>query len=111
MQYTIPSEDIQPINRFGSHAAKLLKDTRRKRRPLFLTTKGEATGVLMDVEEYERLLDLIEFHKTILASEAEADRGEVISHEQLERESRHWIKPAKRQASTRSNGRKRRNGR
>jgi prevent-host-death family protein len=102
MQYTIPSQDIQPISRFGSQAAKLLKDIRRSRRPLFLTSKGEAAGVLMDIEEYERLLELIRFHETILASEAEADRGEVFSHEQVEKESKKWIKQAKRQTSTKS---------
>lgn len=67
----------------------------------------------MDVEEYERLLELIELHETILASEAEADRGEVISHEQLEKESKEWIKKANQKntkKSTKSNGRKQRNG-
>jgi prevent-host-death family protein len=102
MQHTVPSEDIRPISRLGSQAAKLLKDIRRNRRPLFLTSKGEAAGVLMDVNEYERLVELIRFHETILASEAEADRGEVISHEQMEKESKLWIRRAKRQPSTKS---------
>jgi len=102
MQYTIPSEDIRPISRFGSQAAKLLKDIRRNRRPLFLTSKGEAAGVLMDIEEYERLMELAEFRKAIRASIAQADRGEVISHEQMERESKQWTKQAKRHTSTKS---------
>jgi hypothetical protein len=49
--------------------------------------------------------------ETILASEAEADRSEVISHEQLEKESKGWIKQASRQKSMKSNGQKRRSGR
>jgi hypothetical protein len=76
-----------------------------------LISKGKAAGVFMDIEEYERLLELIEFHQTILASEAEADRGEVISHEQLEKESKGWIKQASRRKSMKSNGQKRRSGR
>jgi prevent-host-death family protein len=95
MQRILPSEDIRPISRLGSEAVKLLKDVRRNGRPVFLTSNGQAAGVLMDIEEYERLLELIEFHETIRASEAEADRGEVISHEELEKESKHWIKKAK----------------
>ena len=102
MEYTIPSEDIRPISRFGSQAAKLLKDARRNRRPVFLTSKGQAAGVLMDIEEYERLLELKKLRKAIRASIAQADRGEVISHEQLEKESKQWIKQAKRQTSTKS---------
>ncbi len=95
MPHPVPFEDIRPLNRLGGQAAKLLKDARRNRRPVFLTSKGEAAGVLMDIEEYERLLESIAFHETILASEAEADRGEVISHEQLEKESKQWIKQAR----------------
>ena len=37
---------------------------------------------------------MIRFHETILASDAEADRGEVISHEQLEKASKKWINKA-----------------
>ncbi len=82
------------------------------RRPVFLINKGKAAGVLMDIEEYERLLELIEFHEAILASEAEADRGEVISHEQLEKESKEWIKNRRKNTkkNTKSNGRKRPGG-
>ncbi|GEM_PF-966121 len=107
----LPSEDIQPITQLGSQTAKLLRDVQKNRRPVFLINKGKAAGVLMDIEEYERLLELIELHETILASEAEADRGEVISHEQLEKESKEWIKKANRRKSTKSNGQKLRKGR
>jgi len=92
MSHTFPSEDIRPLSLFGTHATKLLKDVQRSRRPVFLMNKGKAAGVFMDVDEYERLLELLEFHQTILASEAEADRGEVISHEQAIKESKRWIK-------------------
>jgi len=112
MQYTtLPSEDIRPLSLLGDHATKLLKDVQRSRRPVFFMNKGKAAGVFMDVDEYERLLELLEFHQTILASEAEADRGEVISHEQLEEESKEWVKQATRRKSTKSTGQKRRNGR
>ncbi len=115
MQHTLPSEDIRPISLFGSRATELLRAVQMNRRPVFLINKGKAAGVLMDIEEYERLLELIEFHETILASEAEADRGEVISHEQLDKESKEWVKKANHQKNTKkhtkSNGRKLRGGR
>ncbi len=111
MHYLLPSEDIRPISQLGGHTAKFLKDVQRTRRPIFLTNKGKAAGVLIDIAEYEYLLERIAFHETILASEAEADRGEVISHEQFERESKGWTKVAQRPKNTRSNGPKRRNGR
>ncbi|NUO78648.1 type II toxin-antitoxin system Phd/YefM family antitoxin [candidate division KSB1 bacterium] len=111
MQTILPSEDIRPISELGGHTAKFLKDAQRTRRPIFLTSRGKAAGVLIDIEEYERLLERIAFHETILAAEAEAKRGEVVSHAQLERESRQWIKTTTRPKSTKLNGPKRRNGR
>ncbi len=93
MEYTtFPSEDIRPIRLFGHDAVKLLKDVQRNRRPVFLISKGKAAGVLMDIEEYERLIELEKFRKAVLASEAQADRGEVISHEQAIKESKRWLK-------------------
>ncbi len=90
MSLTLPSEDIQPISLLGNQAAKLLQNVRKNRRPLFLTNKGRAAGVLLDIAEYERLLAVIGFREAVLA--AEADRGEVVSHEQAIRESKRWIK-------------------
>jgi len=93
MEYrTLPSEDIRPISLFGNDAVKLLKDVQRNRRPVFLISKGKAAGVLMDIEEYEFLVELAAFRKVIRASEAQADRGEVISHEQAIKESKRWHK-------------------
>ena len=110
MSHTFTSEDIRSVRQLGNEIAQLLKDVQKNRRPVFLMNRGKAAGVFMDVDEYERLLELLEFHQTILAAEAEADRGEVISHEQLEKESKEWVKQATRRKSTKSNGQKRRNG-
>jgi prevent-host-death family protein len=92
MQNMLPSEDICSINQLGNQMAKLLKNVQKKRRPVFLISNGRAAGVLMDIDEYERLLELAEFHKALNASLAQADRGEVISHEEARKESNRWIR-------------------
>lgn len=102
MQRILPSEDIRPISLFGSQAIELLRSVQTNRRPVFLIKNGKAAGVLMDIAEYERFVELIELHEVILASEAEADRGEVISHEQLEKESKAWVKQANHRKTRRS---------
>lgn len=61
MQNILPSEDICSITQLGSQTVKLLKNVQKKRRPAFLISKGKAAGVLMDIDEYERLLELAEF--------------------------------------------------
>jgi len=92
MQNTFPSEDIKLLSQLGSETAKLLKNVQMTRRPAIIMNKGKAAGVLLDIEEYERLLELTEFRKAVRASIAQADRGEVISHEQAIKESKRWIK-------------------
>jgi prevent-host-death family protein len=92
MQNMLPSEDICSINQLGNQTVKLLKNIQRTRRPVFLISKGKAAGVVMDIDEYERLLELAEFRKALRVSLAQADRGEVISHEQAIKESKRWIK-------------------
>jgi prevent-host-death family protein len=87
-----PSEDICSITQLGNQTVKLLKNVQKKRRPVFLISKGKAAGVVMDIDEYERLLELAEFHQALNASLAQADRGEVISHEQARKESNRWIR-------------------
>jgi predicted transcriptional regulator len=55
----------------------------------------------MDIEEYEFLVELAAFRKAIRASEAQADRGEVISHEQASKESKRWLKKTTKSRNTR----------
>ncbi len=58
----------------GNQTVKLLKNVQRRRWPVFLISKGKAAGVLMDIDEYERLLELAEFRKALRASLSQADR-------------------------------------
>jgi len=92
MENIFPSEDICSITQLGNQTAKLLRNVQKKRRPVFLISKGKAAGVVMDIDEYERLLEQAEFRKALRASLAQADRGEVISHKQAIKESKRWIK-------------------
>jgi len=57
-----------------------------------LISKGKAAGVVIDIDDYERLLELAEFRQALRTSLSQADRGEVISHEQALKESKRWIK-------------------
>jgi len=91
MQNMLPSEDICAINQLGTQTIKLLKNVQRTRRPVFLISKGKAAGVVLDIGEYERLLEQAEFRKALRASLSQADRGDVISHEQAIKESKRWI--------------------
>ena len=46
------SEDVHPISEVKLHAAALVDQTRRTRRPVLLTRRGRPVAVLMGVDEY-----------------------------------------------------------
>jgi prevent-host-death family protein len=74
-------EDIQPVSEFRANAAKFVQRVRETRRPLVLTQHGKSAAVLMDVGEYEKMLDTIELLKAIQEGEAELDAGLGIPHD------------------------------
>ena len=46
-------EDIRPISYVKAHAADMLEQVNKTRRPVFVTQNGEAKAVLLDSESYE----------------------------------------------------------
>jgi antitoxin YefM len=76
------SRDIRPLSEFRANAAAFVQQVRRTRRPLVLTQHGKSAAVLLDVEEYERLVERAELLEDIAAAEAELDRGLGVEHEE-----------------------------
>ncbi len=54
-----PSEDIQPLSTFRANAASLVQQVRETKRPLVLTQHGRSAAVVLDVEEYEALVEQV----------------------------------------------------
>jgi len=83
-----PSQDVQPLSAFRANAAGFLDQVRTTKRPLVLTQHGKSAAVVLDVEEYEALIDELELVRDIRQSKAELARGEGIPHEQVVEELR-----------------------
>ena len=49
--------DNQPVTDFRANAASMLKQVRETGRPLVLTQTGRGTAVLLDIREYQRLIN------------------------------------------------------
>lgn len=77
-----PSTDIQPLSAFRANAAGFLKDVRESRRPLILTQHGKSAAVVIDVEQYDALMEELEVIREIKEARAQLARGEGIPHEQ-----------------------------
>jgi len=81
MAYLKPSKDIQPLSAFRANAAGFLKSVRESQRPLVLTQHGKSAAVVLDVEQYDALMDELEVIRDIKDAKAELARGEGIPHE------------------------------
>ncbi|MGH7242372.1 MAG: type II toxin-antitoxin system Phd/YefM family antitoxin [Phycisphaerales bacterium] len=56
--YTPPSlPDTQALTEFRENTAQVLKQLARSDRPLLLTQKGKAAGIVMSTHAYEQLAD------------------------------------------------------
>lgn len=77
--------DIQPLSEFRANAAKFVKQLKETRRPIILTQHGKSSAVLMDVTEYQRLLDRIELLQEIQVAEKQITEGKYLSHEEVKK--------------------------
>ena len=83
-----PSQDVQPLSAFRANAAGFLDQVRSTKRPLVLTQHGKSAAVVLDVDEYEALIDEIEVIRDIRQAKAELARGEGIPHDEVAAELR-----------------------
>jgi antitoxin YefM len=74
------SRDIRSLSEFRANAAAFVQQVRRTRRPLVLTQHGKSAAVLLDVEEYERLVERAELLEDVSAAEEQLVRGEGVVH-------------------------------
>ena len=78
-----PSEDVQPLSAFRANAAGFIEQLRHTKRPLVLTQHGKSAAVVLDVQEYEALVDEVELLRDIHEARAQLARGEGIPHEEV----------------------------
>ena len=88
-----PSQDVQPLSAFRANAAGFLDQVRSTKRPLVLTQHGKSAAVVLDVDQYEALVDEIEVIRDIRQAKAELARGEGIPHEEVVAELRAKLNP------------------
>jgi len=80
------SQDIRPMSEFRANAAAFVQHVRRTRRPLVLTQRGRGAVVLLDIAEYERLMERAELLEDVATAEEQIAAGEGIEHEEAKRQ-------------------------
>lgn len=76
-----PGKDVQTLSAFRANAAGLIEHVRRFQRPLVITQHGRSAAVVLDVDQYDALMDELDVVRDIREARAERDRGELIPHE------------------------------
>jgi prevent-host-death family protein len=80
--------EIRPLTEFRAHAAAFVEQIRLSRAPLFLTNRGRAVAVLLDVNSYDALVDEIDVLREIRAAELQVDAKRHETHEAVDQRVR-----------------------
>jgi len=79
-------QDIQPLSEFRKHAADFIDRLKKQKRTIVLTQHGKSAAVLVDVSEYQRMIDKIDLMDELIEAERQIAKGEVVSHEEAKKQ-------------------------
>lgn len=80
--------DIKPVSEFRANAAELIEQLKSSRRPLVLTQRGHSAAVVLDVAEYERMIEEIELLSDMRQAMQEIQAGQGVSDRDAKAELR-----------------------
>ncbi|MCK5147297.1 type II toxin-antitoxin system Phd/YefM family antitoxin [bacterium] len=73
--------DIRPLSDFRANVASMIDEIKRTKRPIVLTQHGRSAAVILDVAEYEKILEKIEILSDIQIAESQIESGAGLNHE------------------------------
>jgi len=76
------SEDVRPVSELKTRSAALVGHVRETRRPLLLTRRGRGVAVLLDVDEYQRLVEHTRLIEAITEGREAIESGDVHPHDE-----------------------------
>lgn len=78
-------QDIQPLSEFRSKVAFYFDKVKKTKRPLVVTQNGRSSAIILDVAEYQSMIDRIEVLEDIKLAEDQISKGTGISHEEVKK--------------------------
>jgi antitoxin YefM len=67
--------DIRPFSDFLANITSIIEEIKRTKRPVVLTQHGRSAAVVLDVAEYERILEKIDLLSDIELAESQIENG------------------------------------
>jgi prevent-host-death family protein len=80
MQRIVLSDDIHSLSEFRSNASGFISQVQTTKRPLVITQNGKSAAVLLDVDEYEKIMDRTELIDDIETATDQLSEGKGIAH-------------------------------
>lgn len=80
--------DIKPVSEFRANAAELIEHLKTSGRPLVLTQRGHSAAVVLDVAEYERMVEEIALLSDVRTAIQQIDGGQGVSNRNAKAELR-----------------------
>jgi antitoxin YefM len=91
MTRLILDEDVKPLSEFRANATSCISQVRKTKRPIVITHHGKSAAVLLDVSEYEVLMQKMEVLEDIHVAEKQLSQGKGISHEHALKKVLAWV--------------------
>ena len=74
-------KDVRSLSEFRAKVASYISQVRETHRPLVITNRGNGAAVLLDVSDYEALLEELELIRDVRDAEKQVDAGAAVGHE------------------------------
>ena len=71
-------QDIVPLSRFRAELADTILRVRESKRPVVVTQHGETSVVVVDVEEYQKMVEELETIRDIAAARSDFAAGRFV---------------------------------
>lgn len=95
MKRILLDQDIRPLSELGPNALSFIEQVRESKRPIVITQDGKSAAVLLDVLEYEALLEKLEILQDVHQAEIQLREGKGIEHESAREQALARLNPCK----------------
>ena len=76
------SEDVRTLTDLKVRSSEIVRQLQRTHRPVLLTRRGRGVAVILNLEQYEHLVDRAEFVEAVQEGAEAVARGDVHPHEE-----------------------------
>lgn len=79
------AEDICSVTDFRSDIPKMLDKAKETHRPIVITQHGKSSAIVMNIHDYQELIESYEFMKTVIENKGEIEQGNFVTDEDADK--------------------------